>query len=210
MAWAVRLLSPVTIHTSIPSFCRYRIVSGDSFLISSAMPRTAHAVPLIPARMAVFPSSSNLRMKFSASGDITMLSRSAKARLPIATVILPLMTPDAPRPVIAAKSEGCANGLDSNTFPIFCSANLTMAVAKICSEFRSSEPNNQSRKSSPEMRESPIDEVFMRLAKNSSEATRVKSVTAGFPFVRVPVLSKSTALTFEATSSVSPPFMRIP
>mmetsp|Transcript_16959 Transcript_16959/g.46561 ORF Transcript_16959/g.46561 Transcript_16959/m.46561 type:complete len:230 (+) Transcript_16959:1215-1904(+) len=43
-----------------------------------------------------------------------------------------------------------------------------------------------------------------------SSATRVKSVTAGLPLVSVPVLSKTTESTLEASSSVSPPFMSTP
>mmetsp|Transcript_25961 Transcript_25961/g.55571 ORF Transcript_25961/g.55571 Transcript_25961/m.55571 type:complete len:319 (+) Transcript_25961:736-1692(+) len=211
MAYAVRLLSPVTIQTSIPSFSRYRTVWWASVLISSAMPRTAHRVPLIPARIAVLPCSSSFCMHASTSEDTVMSSRSANARLPIATCMLPLITPEAPRPVIATKSEGWTNGLDRSNLSIFCSENRTIAVARMCSEFRSNDPNSHTRKSSVDISgSSSMDRLFMRSRKKASDASLVKSVTAGLPLVRVPVLSKSTALAFDATSRVSPPFMRIP
>jgi len=44
----------------------------------------------------------------------------------------------------------------------------------------------------------------------SSPLRGTKSVTSGFPLVRVPVLSKITAVTFSATSRASAFFIRIP
>ena len=48
------------------------------------------------------------------------------------------------------------------------------------------------------------------LARALSSSARRKSVTTGLPFVKVPVLTKMTASTLLAISSVSPPFIRTP
>mmetsp|Transcript_103617 Transcript_103617/g.290206 ORF Transcript_103617/g.290206 Transcript_103617/m.290206 type:complete len:262 (-) Transcript_103617:88-873(-) len=169
---------------------------------SSATPRTAQTDPLIPTKIAVFPSLSKFCSCCSTSLEMGIFSRSAKVRLPAATVIFPRIVPDAPRPVIATKFDGWAKLLIS----LRCSSEYaTTAAANGCSELRSSEPTSHKSAWSTSI---PIASAVSRSA--SSGMIVVQSVTTGLPRVRVPVLSKMRAFTLPAISRVSPPFIKTP
>mmetsp|Transcript_18357 Transcript_18357/g.52453 ORF Transcript_18357/g.52453 Transcript_18357/m.52453 type:complete len:320 (+) Transcript_18357:1981-2940(+) len=85
---AVRRLSPVTIHTSMPLLRRKAMDLQASSFSWSAMPSTAHTWPSTAARMAVLPVRSSSCMASSALPGTSMQRCCMKARLPADTVML--------------------------------------------------------------------------------------------------------------------------
>ena len=171
------------------------MVSGLSSLSSSLMPQTAASSPSTATSMAVAPVSSIASILLSTSLSAGGIFRSfMNGRLPMATV-RPLTLQLTPLPVTAWNSGGLKTLLakSDSSSERRTSQYFTTATASGCSEERSAHSTIQ-RSSS--------------FATLSSKCTN--SSTAGFPMVRVPVLSKMMVSTLAADSRASPPLIRTP
>mmetsp|Transcript_4388 Transcript_4388/g.14184 ORF Transcript_4388/g.14184 Transcript_4388/m.14184 type:complete len:350 (-) Transcript_4388:1009-2058(-) len=220
MAMAVRRLSPVTMCASTPiaaSAAKTPAASGLMGSDTANMPATAPPTATsTQVRARPWCSARN----DSAAGVSGTCSASSMARLPTTTR---LMSPPAPPlagtrhltplPATAKQSStlsahgrvtsppGDAGGLPgafcccAPPAPSTWSANVTIARPTGCSLPSSHEAATASS-SSAEARAPP----------SASSC----AVTVGLPWVMVPVLSNTTALTWCARSMASPPLMRMP
>mmetsp|Transcript_23783 Transcript_23783/g.44689 ORF Transcript_23783/g.44689 Transcript_23783/m.44689 type:complete len:233 (-) Transcript_23783:1643-2341(-) len=140
-------------------------------------------------RMAVCPSFSISTKLFSTSPSSSM-TRPLIARkdlFPMATS-LPSTTHEIPFPVMALKSGGENRSLLPSSFS---SQYFTTATARGCSELFSAHP------------------IKYRISSPISARSK-KVATSGLPMVRVPVLSKTTAVTLASFSKQSPPLISTP
>ena len=142
------------------------------------------ACPSMPINMTVLPSYHNSLARTSCWPK-TRLCSWVNLRFPNSS-FLPSTIASIPKPGMAL------NSVAGESSSPFTAAALTIASASECSEFFSAEAARR------------------RISASVKPAAGMISVTAGFPRVKVPVLSSSTALILWAFSSVSALRMRIP
>ncbi len=184
IAAAVRSLSPVSIITASPILFSSETALFAVGLRVSAMPMTPASVPPTATRTTVFPSSWRAAILSAASGGRVTPCSVRNGGFPISTSA-PSTRALTPRPPnVVNRSEG------GRSRPAL-SARRTIAAASGCCEF---------------------DSTAAAIERSLSSATPngTISVTSGFPRVSVPVLSKTTVVSFSDISSASPFLMRSP
>ena len=186
IALAVRALSPVIITTSIPIFCKASTPALAESLTVSATAINPVSLPSTASTITVFPCSPSFargrlaRLIFISSLSIIFI-------FPNTTLCLPT-SPSTPCPAIALNLVTGSNTKFSS------SAFFTIASAKECSDPFSTDAASCSS--------------FSLVTFALSLVTI--SVTIGFPFVNVPVLSKITVLILFAISRLSASLIKIP
>jgi len=182
-ASAVLRLSPVSITTSMPIPFSSDTASAEVGLIASAMPMAPHGFPSRSTIVTVIPRSSKAATTVSRSPNGTFNS-SRRARLPTVTR-RPFTVALTPFPARLSNPLISMRGIPS------AFALRTMASPNGCSDPASTLA------------------AITNMSGHDSSKRRI-SITSGCPLVRVPVLSKTTVVTLPATSSASPPLMRMP
>mmetsp|Transcript_41062 Transcript_41062/g.97565 ORF Transcript_41062/g.97565 Transcript_41062/m.97565 type:complete len:523 (-) Transcript_41062:835-2403(-) len=200
MELAVRWLSPVTIHVEIFIELSLRRTSALSGRGASATARTAATSRSTAARTAVFPSPSRRSTTLCTRSEkpLAFIS-SIQARVPTAmwrpSTLHWRPLPDSARnPVgVPSRTSPSSRPTPARARRALSSAYATIARPSGCSLFVSAAPTRRTISSSGTLWSKPHT-----------------SVTRGLPSVRVPVLSKMTAVTLRACSIASPSFIRTP
>ncbi len=205
IARAVFRESPVIIATSIPSLWSWAMAAALESFTTSATAMMPARTPSRATNIGVFPSPA--RRSISAVPGMAIPDSSISLRFPRSTV-RPSTTASMPRPGMALKEEAAAfvaaavpadpdpawPGPAVPPGPLFeaSAAALTMASPRGCSDPLSAEAASRRR----ELR--------------SKGAWGRTSVTAGSPFVMVPVLSNTIVSIRWAVSRASPDLKRTP
>ena len=174
-AFAVRSLSPVSITTRMPMFRSCFTASGLSGFITSAAAMTPSSFPSRAKHSGVLPSPESLSVSARSSSGISEFSEMNFTLPPRSAE--PFSFAESPLPGRAVNSSvSCGAAPFSEQYAM-------TAEASGCSLRDSSAQAELS--SSPRV----------------TPAAGITSVTAGSPFVMVPVLSSATMLTFPVSSS---------
>ena len=177
-------MSPVSMMTSMPRLLNAATASRLVGLGVSATAMTPSRDVSLAKNRGVFPCAARASVRSSQSMR-SMPASSIMARLP-ARQVCPPSTARTPRPWTASKpSTGCWGSLRSD-------ASSTMAAPRGCSEGASRQAASPSRAFSA-----------------SPSAGRI-SVTWGLPWVKVPVLSRTTVLMVCRVSRASADLTRMP
>ena len=184
MAAAVRLLSPVSMTTLMPSFSSSAIASAESRFTVSATAITPSSLPSSAKKSGVLPcsesaSAARLALSGTETAELIYLALPPNRGLPMYFAVRPL-------PLTAEKSA------TSEAETPRSSPSATIALASGCSLFRSSE------------------KAFSMSSASVTPSAGTISVTFGSPVVMVPVLSSATIFVLPADSSASPVLKSMP